>query len=168
MKEIPFDPHDRETLARLQQMPVFGAMDEERLSKVLGMATLRRYEKDETIIREGDTDQTVYFLIMGSCSVDVEGVKVSSISEIGDMFGEMGIIDKQPRSATVRPEKPVLCLVLDSHFMERMEGVDKLAAEALFYRIFSETLAMRLRAANARILFLEDKLKESTREHPWR
>nr|WP_321255876.1 cyclic nucleotide-binding domain-containing protein [uncultured Pseudodesulfovibrio sp.] len=160
MKEIPFDPNDKETLTRLRQMPVFGAMAEDRLPKVLGMATLRRYERDETIIREGDTDQAVYFLIMGSCTVAIEGVKVNSINKIGDLFGEMGIIDQKPRSATVRAEKPVLCLVLDSNFMERLEGVDKLAAEALFYRIFSEMLSARIRDANGRILYLEEKLEE--------
>lgn len=160
MKKIPFDPKDKETLARLRQMPVFGAMNKDRLPKILGMATLHRYEKDETIIREGDTDQTVYFLIMGSCTVVIEGVKVNSINKIGDIFGEMGIIDHKPRSATVRAEKPVLCLVLDSNFMERLEGVDKLAAEALFYRIFSEMLSARIRDANARILYLEEKLEE--------
>lgn len=160
MKEIPFDPNDRETVVRLRQMPVFGAITEDRLPNVLGMTTLRRYEKDETIIREGDTDQTVYFLIMGSCTVVIEGVKVNSINKIGDIFGEMGIIDQKPRSATVRAEKPVLCLVLDSNFMERLEGVDKLAAEALFYRIFSEMLSARIRDANGRILYLEEKLEE--------
>jgi len=165
MKEIPFDPNDRETLTRLQQMPIFGAMDEERLPKVLGMAMLRRYEKDETIITEGDTDQAVYFLIMGRCSVSIEGVNVNAISEIGDVFGEMGIIDQKPRSATVRAEKPVLCLVLDSEFIERLEGVDKLAAEALFYRIFSEMLAARIRDANARILYLEEKLEECSMDN---
>ena len=160
MKEISFDSQDKETLDRLQQMPVFGAMDRERLPKVIAMARLRRYDSGEIIIKEGATDQEVYFLIMGTCSVTINGVQVNAIANVGDMFGEMGIIDHAPRSATVTAKKPVLCLLLDSKFMEKLEGVDKLAAEALFYRIFSEMLTGRIREANTRILELEGKLKE--------
>lgn len=160
VREFIFDPNDTDTLFRLRQMPVFDAMDAGRLPYVLQMAKLRRYDAGETIIREGETDQTVYFLILGRCTVEVDGLQVNAIQNVGDVFGEMGIIDHAPRSATIKAEKPVLCLAMDGHFLDKLEGIDKLAAQALFYRIFSEMLAARMRDANAKILELEHSLEK--------
>lgn len=166
VKELAFDPKDTDVLNKLRRIPVFDAMDEEQLPRLLKTAKLRRYATGETIIAEGDTDQGLYFLILGSCTVDVDGVEVSPISRLGDVFGEMSIIDRKPRSATIVAEQQTLCLALDCHFLEQLQGVDKTAAQALFYRIFSENLAARVRDANSRILTLEDRLKELSVERP--
>jgi len=166
MKEFAFDPNDKETLSRLRKMPVFDAMDIEYLPKVLKQAKLRRYSTNEIIIEEGATDQLVYFLILGSCTVEIEGMEVNIISNLGDVFGEMGIIDQKPRSATIKAERSALCLVLDGSFIERLEGIDKMAAQALFYRIFSEMLAARIRDANSKILTLEDQLEDLSVQRP--
>ncbi len=166
MKEFAFDPNDEDTLARLRKMPIFDAMDINQLPKVLKLAKLRRYEAGETIIEEGETDQLVYFLILGKCTVETEGMELNFINNLGDVFGEMGIIDQKPRSATIKAEKPTLCLALDGSFLERLEGIDKLAAQALFYRIFSEMLAARIRDANSKILTLEDQLEGLSVQRP--
>ncbi len=127
---------------------------------------IRQYDDGETIINEGDTDQIVYFLISGSCSVNIDGLDVNAISKLGDVFGEMGMINHKPRSATITAEQETLCLALDGSFLERMKGMDKLAAEALFYRIFSEMLAARIRDANRKVLRLEDELKDLSVQRP--
>jgi CRP-like cAMP-binding protein len=166
VKEFPFNPDDRSTLDRLRRMPVFDAMDPARLPSLLGVARVRGYDEGEVIMAEGDVDQMVYFLIRGRCSVNVDGMDLGFIETLGDVFGEMGMVDQKPRSATITAETPVLCLALDNTFLERMKGVDKLAAEALFYRIFSEILAARIRDANARILTLEDELEDLSVQRP--
>ncbi len=66
---------------------------------------IRQYDDGETIINEGDTDQIVYFLISGSCSVNIDGLDVNAISKLGDVFGEMGMINHKPRSATITAEQ---------------------------------------------------------------
>lgn len=166
MKQFSFNPHDAKVLARLQKMPVFDALDSAQLPKLLQLAKIRQYDDGETIINEGDTDQIVYFLISGSCSVNIDGLDVNAISKLGDVFGEMGMINHKPRSATITAEQETLCLALDGSFLERMKGMDKLAAEALFYRIFSEMLAARIRDANRKVLRLEDELKDLSVQRP--
>lgn len=147
-------------------MPVFDSMDPAQLPSLLSLARLRSYDEDEVIIEEGETDQVVYFLIRGRCSVNVDGMDLGFINTLGDVFGEMGMVDHKPRSATITAACPTLCLALDGTFLDRMKGVDKLAAEALFYRIFSEILAARIRDANARVLTLEDELKDLSVQIP--
>ncbi len=68
MKEIPFDPNDKETLTRLQQMPVFGAMAEDRLPKVLGMQLCAAMKEMKPLSGKGHRSGGI-FLIMGSCTV---------------------------------------------------------------------------------------------------
>ena len=166
MREYPFDPNDKATLDRLRRMPVFDAMEPDLLPALLKLARLRRYDAGEVIIAEGDTDQLVYFLIFGRCSVNVDGMDLSAITRAGDVFGEMGMVDQKPRSATITAEKQTLCLVLDGAFLDHLGGVDKVAAQALFYRIFSEILAGRIRAANARVLTLENQLEKLSVQSP--
>jgi len=141
-------------------MPIFDAMDAAQLPQLLKLAKLRSYDANEVIMTEGDTSQLVYFLVQGSCTVNVDGMDVADLTKTGDVFGEMGMIDHEPRSATITAQTATICMVLDGTFIDSMKVVDKMASEALFYRIFSEILAARIRDANAKILILEDQLED--------
>lgn len=166
MKEFNFDLTNSDLMARLRQMPVFDAMESSQLRPLLQLACLRSYAEDEVIIEEGDTDHSVHFLVMGSCQVNVDGMDVTILDKVGEVFGEMGLIDNSPRSATITAIEPTVCMVLDGHFLDRLKDVDKLAAEALFYRIFSEILATRIRDANARLLALDGALEDLSMKRP--
>lgn len=166
MKEFKFSPDNKSIMARLRTMPIFDAMEPDQLAHLLKLAKIRQYEEGEVIIAEGDTDQLVYFLAQGSCMVNVDGLDVGTISKVGDVFGEMGMVDQEPRSATITTNSTTICLVLDGSFMDHMQSVDSLASKALFYRIFSEILAARIRDANAKILVLEDQLEDLSVQMP--
>lgn len=166
MKEFVFTPSNKSILARLRTMPIFDALEPPQLIHLLKLAKMRRYDSDEVIIAEGDTDQFVYFLVQGNCTVNVDGLDVGTIAKVGDVFGEMGLIDRQPRSATITANSDTICMVLNGTFLESMESVDKVASQALFYRIFSEILAARIRDANAKILQLEDQLEDLSVQRP--
>lgn len=153
-------------MARLRQMPIFDAMEPDQLRPLIMMARLRSYEVDEEIIAEGDTDQLVYFLVMGKCNVNVDGMDVTTIAKVGEVFGEMGLVDHSPRSATITAIEPTVCMALDGSFLDKLKDVDKLASEALFYRIFSEILATRIRDANAKVLALDEDLEDLSMKRP--
>lgn len=166
MIEFDFDPTKTDILDKLRTMPIFDAMVTSELLAVLETAKLRKFMSGDIIIKEGDTDDTVYFLVYGSCNISVDDVGMATLTQAGELFGEMGMVDHAPRSATVTATASTLCLVLDGDFLERMKGVDALAAKAMFYRIFSENLAARLRAANRRVMRLEGELEELSVQRP--
>lgn len=166
MKEFKFNSTDKGLLARLRGMPIFDSMEANQLQYLLKFARFRKYDESEAIIQEGETDQLVYFLLQGGCDVMVDNMDVGQITTVGDVFGEMGMIDQTPRSATITASMPTACLVLDGSFLEKMENVDKVASQALFYRIFSEILAARIRDANAKILKLESELEDLSVKGP--
>ncbi|MDD4731576.1 MAG: cyclic nucleotide-binding domain-containing protein [Desulfovibrio sp.] len=160
MIEKELDHSDQEVLDRLRQMPVFDSLGRNQMREIVRLSRLRKYDAGEVLIKEGDYDQYIYFLIGGDLSILRDGEQVGRIRRLGDVFGEMGIIDGSPRSATIKALAPTLCVALDGAFLDRLSGADKLIAQALFYRIFAEILAARLRDTNNRVAELENRLRE--------
>lgn len=64
------------------------------------------------------------------------------------MFGEMGIIDGSPRSATIRATASSLVLGLDASFLDQKQKTSDLGFCYIVYRLFAEVLAARLRESN--------------------
>lgn len=159
MKETPFDPTNREVLDRLRTVPAFDSLPEGQLRMALQAASLRRYEIGETVISEGDFDNRVFFLIFGHLSVTVQNNEVGTLRRLGDVFGEMGIIDGSPRSASIVAVKPTLCVTLDDTAMGELGSPSKIFTQAVMYRVFAEVMAVRLRDANSRIAELEAELQ---------
>ena len=76
----------------------------------------RSYEKGKTIIKEGDASDSLYFLTFGEVSVNIRSnnnnyKRVAAMSA-GMSFGEMSLIDRKNRSATVIAESDVECYEL--------------------------------------------------------
>ena len=111
------DPNDTTTIARLKKMNVFARLDDIHMAEIIKLAKLRKYETEELIISEGAYDQMLYFLITGEISIVHEGVEVGRISRLGEVFGEMGIIDGSPRSASIKALRPTLCLAIEAAFL---------------------------------------------------
>ena len=66
-----------------------------------------------TIVREGEEDTKVYVLLEGTCTVYKRGVEVTSFDQRGTLFGEISMILKCPRTATVKASTDVRLAVMD-------------------------------------------------------
>ena len=76
-------------------------------------ATVRVYPAGSAIIREGDTSMSLYVVVSGRVRVDVQQSRVREIGP-GGFFGEMGVIDDRPRSASVVALEPTECALLSA------------------------------------------------------
>ena len=76
-------------------------------------ATVRVYPAGSAIIREGDTSMSLYVVVSGRVRVDVQQSCVREIGP-GGFFGEMGVIDDRPRSASVVALEPTECALLSA------------------------------------------------------
>ena len=89
----------------LKTFPLFHGLSEEVLATVARAAMMRRIPRGQTVVNAGDRPDYVYFVLTGSLKVvvsDEDGREVIlSILGQGELFGEMGIFDEQPRSASV-------------------------------------------------------------------
>lgn len=101
----------------LGQVTLFSRLSERQRARLARFATTRDYKRGATIVRQGDTSMSLYVILSGSVRVDRESeggggaVQVERLGP-GGAFGEMGLLDDQPRAATVVAEEPTTCALL--------------------------------------------------------
>ena len=107
---------------------------------------LRKFEAGETIFKERDPGRSMFIIQSGA--VEVSSIKndqkvVYAHLKTGAIFGEMALIDGQPRSATVTTLRPTRCIEMSRMlFHKNMEGLPP------WMTSFFQILAERLREAN--------------------
>ena len=116
----------------------------------------KEYEDQEVICRQGEPGDCMYVIQAGRAVVlrEEAGAEVV-VGELaaGDIFGEMAILDRQPRSATVRCKGKARVLTLDKRaFLRRVHEDPSLA-----FRILQE-MSLRIRRLNQEL----SRLKRST------
>ncbi len=125
----------------LSSVPLFSALSKRQLKGVAATALERTFQPGETIVKQGDKGIGFYLLLSGNAEVLRAGQKVGSLST-GQFFGEMALVDEQPRTADVKATSAVRCLVLNRWEFWGAVGQDPEIIRALFV----ETVR-RLRAA---------------------
>lgn len=96
--------------AVLKAVPLFASFPEEQLRIITTLVTRKSSPRSTTIMAGGDPTDHLYIVLSGRLKVmmsDAEGKEVIlSILGPGEFFGEMGLIDDEPRSATVVTIEP--------------------------------------------------------------
>jgi CRP-like cAMP-binding protein len=147
MRESDYLKAEADVLARLARLPIFDTLDDAGRRAVVNLCKIKRYDAGETIVAQGMLDQWVFLLLSGSVSVRRDGVEINRLSRCGDVFGEMGVVEAAPRSATVAAATPALCLSLDGSVMDRFDPEQRMVFEAVFHKVAAEGLSARLRQA---------------------
>ena len=98
----------------------------------------QKFLPDEYIFKQGEKGNKAYLLLDGRIAIEVNGKKVSEISEM-EIFGEMSLILKKPRSASIRVLKPSIVLPIDekilSDLLEKSPPIVKSMVRQLSYRL---------------------------------
>ena len=149
---------------KLRKMPSLNSFSEKDLKGLLELSKIRKYEPGELILEEGFYDCWIYFLISGKIRVVKHDEELSVLRRTGDVFGEMGIIDGSPRSASVYAIDETVCLATDASYIDRLSGNDKNAFSCILYRIFSEILANRLRLTSEELIKIKEENERLKRE----
>ncbi len=157
MKETDYLLGNEKIIDDLKKMPIFGPFKQEELQTLLNMSRLRTYTSGEAIIQEGAVDPWVYFLLYGKVRITKKKKSVTIMRRRGDVFGEMRFIDNSPRSATARAEEDVACIAVDTEYVEKLTGDDKMAFAYILYRVFSEILSERLRTVTRELIEIKGK-----------
>ena len=96
--------------AVLKTVPLFASCPEEQLRMLTTVVTRKSAPRSTTIMAGGDPTDSLYIILSGRLKVkmsDSEGKEVIlAILGPGEIFGEMGLIDDEPRSATVISIEP--------------------------------------------------------------
>jgi CRP-like cAMP-binding protein len=136
---------------------------------VVRYMTPRFYAANTTFIREGDAGGSGFMALLIDGDVVVERVTVSNTSPVtirvlgpGSLIGEVGLVDKEPRSASCTAGTDVWCAILTREAIETMILKDPVVAARLLLGM-SAHIAERLRDTN-RQLKLYARLATAMRE----
>ena len=95
----------------LRKVPLFSGLTDPELETVLENAEERTYRRGQDLVTQGDSSGPFFLLYEGKCQVTVDGHPRRVIGP-GQYFGDMALIDGEPRSATVRAETEVRGLAI--------------------------------------------------------
>jgi CRP/FNR family transcriptional regulator, cyclic AMP receptor protein len=134
----------------LKAVPFFTQLNDRELDVVRSVATEKAYPKNAVVLTEGEMGDSLYMIQSGKVKVfigDEDGREIIlKILGAGDFFGEMSMIDKQPRSASVTTLEPSVFLVLShSAFEKCVEQAPRIG------NMVMQCLATRVREADRKI-----------------
>jgi CRP/FNR family transcriptional regulator, cyclic AMP receptor protein len=114
------------------------------------LRTIRRQVEEITVpagkvlVEEGTVGREFFFIVEGSAAVKVGNRKVATLGP-GNYFGELSLLDRKPRSATVVSDTDMVLLVLDQRrFNGLLDEMPSLAHKLL------AAMAQRIRDADAK------------------
>lgn len=135
---------------RLRRIPLFAHLAPEELGRIAHAARERSYPKNSVILFEDDPGDALYVVLDGEVKVVLIGEDgrevILSMLRDGDFFGEMSLIDDQPRSAHVIATEDSNLLVLHRDDFQRcLQDTPRIALGLL------RALSRRLRRADDKI-----------------
>jgi CRP-like cAMP-binding protein len=99
------------TLDLIRGVPLFAGLDDRLLARLAGEFFEKTFSDGEAIATEGEAGRTFVIIDSGEVSVSVQGKEVTTLGP-GQAFGEMALIDKSARSATVKAIGSAHCYLL--------------------------------------------------------
>ena len=142
-------------LELLRQTDLFQGLTPEELGKITGISAKESKKPGEVIFEEGVEGNSFYLVLKGEVRISkiIPGVGEEAlvILKKGSYFGEMSLIDNQPRSAHAIVNKPTELMVIERGDFEKLLSHDKEMAYKLLWT-FLRTLSRRLRETNDKIM----------------
>lgn len=146
MQKLPLADNESVLFTRLvRNVKFFASMNMGLLEKILNWITYYQFEKGESLCKQGDSGDSLYVLAEGKLSINVKKGSFSfskKVAELGPgaIVGEMALINREKRTATVTCEEPSKVFVLlADHFDEAIsqnpslaEQIKKIVAERKF------------------------------------
>jgi CRP/FNR family transcriptional regulator, cyclic AMP receptor protein len=116
--------------ARLKRIPVFADLDDEELGHIAALAAEVSVPEGKELVREGDYSYDVLAIEEGTARVERGGQRIDDVGP-GDVVGEMGVLERSQRNATVVATSPMLLVTLTSWDIRRLRKSAPKAVEHL-------------------------------------
>ena len=134
----------------LEKVPLFASLKPTDRADLASLTQVHKYQKGDTIFYQEDPGSTFYIITSGQVKITVNssegGEAILAILTDGDFFGELSLLDQQPRSANVVAMLDTETIVLHrSDFLNFLNTHHELAIEML------AALSRRLREADISI-----------------
>ena len=129
----------------LRKVSLFDEVSPADLKQVAALASERVYPEAAELVRQGDPGDELYIIVKGKVLVMMNARQVA-VRSIGDCVGEMAILTREPRSATLIADSEVRVLCIERRDFQAMLRDRPEIGLAL-----TKTLAQRLRETTAQL-----------------
>ena len=105
---------------RLKSIPVFADLADEELEAIAKLAAEVSVPPGKELVREGDYSYDVLAIEEGTAKVSRGGEEIAELGP-GDVIGEMGVLERSQRNATVTASSGMLLVTLDRWDVKRLQ-----------------------------------------------
>lgn len=113
--------------ARLKKIAVFADLGDTDLDTIARLASEVSVPAGKELVREGDYSYDVLAIEEGTAKVERDGEQIAELGP-GDVIGEVGVLERGQRNATVTATSPMLLVTLDTWDVRKLA---KQAPEAI-------------------------------------
>jgi putative nucleotidyltransferase with HDIG domain len=141
----------------LRSLPFFASFTDTEVWEVVGICSWQEKPKGQHIVKEGDTSNSLYFIVSGQALVSKQGAEVNRLSN-GDCFGEIAYLDtvRHLRLATVTALTALKFVEINEDSLLQSSN----NFQASFAKAFLNLMVARLSTAYQRVSTLENTIKK--------
>ena len=121
----------QEAMQALATIELFQGLDQVQLARIATTSQWHDFADGDTIVKEGDADGQMYVVVTGSARIWMGGQPLRTVGP-GEYFGEMSLLDGQPRSASIIATAPVQAIsIARFNFLALLKEHPDIAEELL-------------------------------------
>ena len=140
LEKIDTEDSLRDKFDTLNKLGFFRGFSDAEIWGLVRASNWQSYVPGETIIQEGDIDNSFYIILSGVVKIEKNGQHVDSLQQ-GCCFGEMGFIANTERTASVLAKTDVSIIRVNASTLDRADESTQLR----FLKVFVETVTERLK-----------------------
>ena len=120
----------------IERNGLFRGLERSTIDRIAGLATRRSYKADSVVFMRGDPGDALYGVVTGRVRISASAARGKEISlnvmDPGDAFGEIALLDGQPRTAAATTLAPTeLIVIRRDQFLELLQREPKLAVHLI-------------------------------------
>ncbi|RVU33963.1 cyclic nucleotide-binding domain-containing protein [Hwanghaeella grinnelliae] len=130
---------------------ILGLLDDEDIDWMVSAGTREQYQPGDVLVREGQRTQFLFVIVEGNVDITVRGKQIANVG-IGEIVGEMSLLDFRPASATVTAGEDLTVLKISFEELEaRLQS--NFRFQGRFYKALGVFLAQRMRTINMKVAY---------------
>ena len=156
------EQNDVDIVETLKTVPLFDEFNKREIQNIARIAHKRSYREGEVIFRQGQVSAGMYIIVHGEVKISRrsgEDVEIPLVTmNAGEFFGDIGLVDDTPRTATAIALVPSYILGLfRPDLLQLMDRNPKLASKLLFK--LAQIVATRLRITDEQLENVMEELE---------
>ena len=103
----------------IKRVPLFAGLSKRELEQIAAIADEIDLREGKELTRQGKSAREFFVLLEGSADVTKDGKRINRLGD-GDFFGEIALVSRSPRTATVTTTSPIRALVITDRSFRRL------------------------------------------------